>query len=107
VESICQEIKELKNKKGELISENEHVKAMLNYFNNNKQRMNYKKYQKLKYPIGSGVTEAACKIIVKQRLAQSGMRWSLKNTDNQLICRTLALTEGRWQQAWDKISTLN
>jgi len=25
--------------------------------------------------IGSGVTEAACKTIVKQRLCQSGMKW--------------------------------
>ena len=26
-------------------------------------------------PIGSGVTEAACKVLVKQRLCGSGMRW--------------------------------
>ena len=29
-------------------------------------------------PIGSGVTEAACKMIVKQRLCQSGMKWRQK-----------------------------
>jgi hypothetical protein len=104
---IVQQIKELKDKKGIPLSENEQVRTMITYFENNSQRMNYKKYQKLKYPIGSGVTEAACKIIVKQRLAQSGMRWSIVNTDNQLICRTLALTEDRWAQAWMKIGTLN
>ena len=27
-------------------------------------------------PIGSGVTEAACKVIVKQRLCGSGMKWT-------------------------------
>src|SRR5512142_1415537 len=26
-------------------------------------------------PIGSGVTEAACKVLVKQRLCGSGMKW--------------------------------
>jgi hypothetical protein len=107
VKTISKEIKELKSNKGIPLKENEQVKTTLTYFKNNSQRMAYKKYQKLKYPIGSGVTEAACKIIVKQRLAQSGMRWLINNADNQLICRTLALTEGRWRQAWNKISTLN
>lgn len=105
--AICKEIKELKSKKGVPLKDNEHVKAALTYFTNNCQRMDYKKYQKLKYPIGSGVTEAACKIIVKQRFAQSGMRWLINTTDNQLIIRTLALTKSRWNQAWMKISTLN
>jgi hypothetical protein len=26
-------------------------------------------------PIGSGVTEAACQVLVKQRLCGSGMKW--------------------------------
>jgi len=29
--------------------------------------MNYAQYREKKYPIGSGVTEAACKTLVKQR----------------------------------------
>ena len=29
-------------------------------------------------PIGSGVTEAACKTVFTQRLKQSGMTWSLE-----------------------------
>lgn len=107
IKSICKEIKELKSKKGHSLKDNEQVKVALTYFTNNSKRMDYKKYQKLKYPIGSGVTEAACKIIVKQRLAQSGMRWLINTTDNQLIIRTLALTKSRWNQAWQKISTLN
>jgi hypothetical protein len=32
--------------------------------------MNYAQYLEKKYPIGSGVTEAACKTLVKQRLCQ-------------------------------------
>ena len=104
---IIKEIKALKGEKGVFLKENQQVKATLTYFANNRHRMDYKKYQNLNYPIGSGVTEAACKVIVKQRLAQSGMRWLINNADMMLIVRTLALTEGRWQQAWSKISTLN
>lgn len=69
--------------------------------------MDYADYQSQKLPIGSGVTEAACKIIIKQRLGLSGMRWSINGTNTLLILRTLCLTEGRWNQVWTKITTLN
>lgn len=65
-------------------------------------RMNYTKYQKMGYSIGSGVTEAACKAMVKQRLSQSGMRWNLDNAQGMLITRALTTTAGRWEQFWEK-----
>jgi hypothetical protein len=40
--------------------------------------MDYAEHVAANHPIGSGVTEAACKTIVKQRLGQSGMRWKDK-----------------------------
>lgn len=104
---IYKEVKELKNKDGIPMSHNENVKSMLTYFNNHLDMMDYTDYQSQKFPIGSGVTEAACKIIVKQRLGLSGMRWSINGTNTLLILRTLCLTEGRWNQAWSKITTLN
>src|ERR1700688_1211571 len=55
-------------------------------------------------PIGSGVTEAACKILVKQRLCCSGMRWTPEGAQIILSLRALALTETRWEQFWQKIS---
>ncbi len=38
-------------------------------------RMSYARNVEANIPIGSGVTEAACKMLVKQRLCNSGMRW--------------------------------
>jgi hypothetical protein len=38
--------------------------------------MDYAARVAAKEPIGSGVTEAACKVIVKQRLCGSGMKCS-------------------------------
>jgi hypothetical protein len=64
--------------------------------------MNYPEYQKKGYPIGSGVTEAGCKTVVKQRLSQSGMRWNLDNAQGMLITRALVATNGRWEQFWGK-----
>ena len=70
-------VRELKNWVKENAGEGrETVLKTITYFENNLMRMNYHQYQKLGYPIGSGVTEAACKTVVKQRLSQSGMRWN-------------------------------
>ena len=54
-------------------------------------------------PIGSGVTEAACKVIVKQRLCNSGMRWKEEGAACVLSLRTLTYTPGRWEQFWNRI----
>ncbi|KGP62746.1 hypothetical protein EP47_01975 [Legionella norrlandica] len=47
------------------------LKSAITYFKNQRQRMNYNFYQMNNLPIGSGVTEAACKTLIKQRLCQS------------------------------------
>ena len=53
-------------------------------------------------PIGSGVTEAACKVVVKQRLCVSGARWSDRGSSVVLSLRTLVLTAGHWEAFWKK-----
>ena len=51
--------------------------ARLTYFANQGKagRMDSAGLAKLRVPIGSGVTEAACKVLVKQRPCGSGMEW--------------------------------
>ncbi len=46
-------------------------------------------------PIGSGVREAACKVIVKQRLCGSGMKWTEGGGAVVLSLRTLSYTARR------------
>ena len=96
-------VRELKNWAKEMgNTEQETIWKTITYFENNMMRMNYPQYQKMGYPIGSGVTEAACKTVVKQRLSNSGMRWNLDNAQGMLITRALTSTEGRWEQFWQK-----
>ena len=73
------------------------------YFTNHRHQMDYPGFVAAGLPIGSGVTEAACKTLVKQRLCASGMRW--KNTGAKIVLslRALAHTTGRWAQFWQKI----
>jgi hypothetical protein len=81
------------------------LESTITYFNNNttKNRMNYALHMDEQLPIGSGVTEAACKTLVKQRLCGSGMRWKIKGAKVVLSLRALVQTTDRWQQFWDKI----
>lgn len=83
----------------------EGLESTITYFGNNitKDRMNYALHIEEQLPIGSGVTEAACKTLVKQRLCGSGMRWKIKGAKVVLSLRALVQTTNRWQQFWEKI----
>lgn len=78
------------------------TKKVLTYFINKSDKMNYHEYLEKKYPIGSGVIEAACKTVIGQRAKQSGMRWMENGLNSVLATRGLVLTEGRWEQFWKK-----
>jgi hypothetical protein len=56
--------------------------------------MNYASRVLANEPIGSGVTEAACEVIVKQRLCGSGMKWTEDGAAVVLSLRTLSYTPG-------------
>jgi len=79
------------------------VEAAITYFTNNRHRMNYAAHVTQHHPIGSGVTEAACKVIVKKRLCGAGMRWKEHGASVVLTLRCLRYSDGRWQQFWQKI----
>jgi len=102
-DNILDEIKAFKNKKLSKATK-ENLDSSITYFENHKSEMNYAESIEANLPIGSGVTEAACKTVIKQRLCQSGMKWIEKGASIVLSLRTLVLTKGRWQQFWDKIN---
>ena len=81
------------------------INKAISYFenNNNEDRMQYYKFADTVLPIGSGATEAACKIIVKQRMCKSGMRWKDAGAQVVLSLRSLHETNGRWDQFWSKV----
>lgn len=118
LEAACHRLKTNKSGPTALITEmdslkNRHIgderKSILDsaitYFTNQRKLMKYALHVKESLPIGSGVTEAACKVIVKQRLCNSGMRWKEKGAATVLSLRTLNYSEGRWDQFWQKIDT--
>jgi hypothetical protein len=79
------------------------IQAAITYYENHQHQMDYAEYIEKKYPIGSGVTEAACKTLVKQLLCCSGMRWKEKGAGIILSLRALVLTKEQWSQFWAKL----
>jgi hypothetical protein len=75
------------------------------YFTNRQEegRMDYAARVAVNDPIGSGVTEAACQVIVRQRLCGSGMRWKEDGAAAVPSLRCLTYTPERWGQFWSKV----
>jgi hypothetical protein len=84
-------------------SAREDLEKAISYFRNQGGRMDYARRVRAKLPIGSGVTEAACKTLVKMRLCRSGAKWREQGAAFVLSLRALSYTPGRWDQFWSKI----
>jgi len=59
--------------------------------------MRYRHYCSQRLPIGSGITEAACKIVFTQRLKRSGMSWTIAGGQVILDLRVIWLS-GVWDE---------
>jgi hypothetical protein len=70
-----------------------------NYLLKHSKEMKYSKYRRVGLPIGSGVTEAGCKVVFTQRFKQSGMTWNVEGGEVILRLR-LAELSGVWDQVY-------
>jgi hypothetical protein len=68
--------------------------------------MDYAARRRKGEPIGSGITEAGCKVIFNQRLKQSGMRWN-RDTMQRIINLRTACRSGIWGRIWKAILNPN
>ena len=64
--------------------------------------MRYSDYKSVGVPLGSGVTEAACKTVYTQRLKLSGMAWHSVGAQAILNLRVLQLS-GVWDAAYARM----
>lgn len=68
------------------------------YIKKRTQWMRYHLYKRQGLPLGSGITEAACKIVFTQRLKRSGMSWTIEGGQVILDLRVITLSRV-WQAA--------
>jgi hypothetical protein len=73
------------------------IRSAVEYLSNNREHMRYDEYLAAGYPIGSGVAEGACRHRVKDRLEQTGMRWTVEGAQAMLHIRALYLND-QWEE---------
>lgn len=77
----------------------EAVRPLLSYLFHHRHRMDYERFRQAGYPVGSGSTESACKVVVQERMKQAGMRWNRESAQAMLALRCVLLS-GRWDEVW-------
>jgi hypothetical protein len=80
----------------------EELRKLIGYFENNRHRTDYPTYRGNGWDIGSGPTEAGCKII-GERLKGSGMRWVEEGAATVAALRALYVSGGKvWDGFWSQ-----
>lgn len=75
------------------------LEAHITYLENNKDRMRYRKMRLHGLPIGSGVTESACKTLVNMRAKGAGQRWHCRELGGVLNLRAITASD-RFDAFW-------
>lgn len=70
----------------------------ITYYTHNEKRMDYARFRKQGYLIGSGTIESACKQIAASRLKRSGARWTLAGVIATAKARAASLSK-----TWDSL----
>jgi len=71
------------------------------YLRKHSAEMKYSANKRDGLPIGSGVTEAGCKVVFTQRFKESGMKWSIVGGEVILRLR-VAVLSGVWEEVYRK-----
>jgi hypothetical protein len=75
------------------------LKKTITYFDNHRHMMAYHVYLKKGYPIATGLVEGTCGSLVKDRMEQSGMRWSI-NGAQAVLAQRAVVKNGDWNEFW-------
>jgi len=78
-------------------SQREALNTTIGYYRRNSPYMHYDQYLAQGWPIGTGVAEGACGHLVKDRMEQSGMRWTQPGAQAVLDLRAVRVNDD-----WDE-----
>jgi len=86
----------------QLAGNSNEAQQLIAYYQSNKERMDYKRYQQIGCGIiGSGAIESAHRTVVQKRMKQSGQRWSIQGAQHMLNLRVI-----RKNRQWNKVIQL-
>jgi hypothetical protein len=78
------------------------VTTSLEYLTRRQAQIRYAAFAAAGYPLASGATESANKVVVEARLKGAGMHWAPAHVDPMVALRTVAASD-RWAEAWPQI----
>jgi hypothetical protein len=100
VRGVISGLRQMGTKHGLKGSKARALSVVANYLENSQDFMRYDAYLAAGYPIGSGVAEGACRHLVKDRLEQTGMRWTVAGAQAMLHLRATYLN-GDWEAFYE------
>lgn len=77
----------------------ERIEEEIRYLESGRERMDYARFRREGWPIGSGAVEGTCKHLVKERYKITGARWKRKNIPHVLALRRSLLND-EWETDW-------
>lgn len=81
---------------------NGELRTALAYLEARVSQMQYPRFVRDGWPIGSGMVESANKLVVEDRLKGAGMHWADRNV-NPLLALRNAVCNDRWDECWRAI----
>jgi hypothetical protein len=100
--ALLEHLRAVELPKGTPAEAREGLRRLIGYFENNRHRTDYPRYRANGWDIGSGPTEAGCKII-GERLKGSGMRWAERGAAAVGALRALYVSSPQlWDGFWEQ-----
>lgn len=90
IDEVIEGLPDFKGKK--LPAQTPNLKGYMDY---NRKRIKYKDYKEKGYYIGSGAIESGNKLVIQQRMKQSGMRWSVSG-GQQIAALRAKYSSNKW-----------
>ena len=90
---VIKDLKRINNQNKLSETKQKQVEKTITYFTNHQHKMDYKTFIEKGYPVSSALVEAACGHLVKERMEQSGMRWSSQGAQNIMDMRAVKLND--------------
>lgn len=86
---VLQQLKQIIQAKKWSSHKEKQIQKTITYFENHQHKMEYKKFIEKGYPVSSALVESACGHLVKERMEQTGMRWSSQGAQDVLDARAI------------------
>jgi hypothetical protein len=101
-EALLEQLRQITLPPDRAAAVHEELRKLIGYFDNNRHRTDYPTYRARGWDIGSGPTEAGCKII-GERLKGSGMRWVEDGAATVATLRALYVSGAKlWDGFWSQ-----